>query len=198
MQGTFCVWPCPHFSHCEHRSHSDMKIYTHLLPTNYTWHSASPNLGRGEQMLVLICSVPLPSWAWWLTSQRLPSVLLTCLCLSPSGLFKSAAEGLHKTHQESTQTRPQLQLQTHPSWLQERRQWQVGVCWSWRCRCWFVYAGFVHMSVLFWCLSLSVCLMAGYSGHCWHLRVVLSVFSEKKWILTLRSVTSNTSRSVSL
>ena len=85
-------------------------------------------------MLVLMYSVPLPSWAPVIDVSETLLVAnsqwhrcIYRLCLSPSGVSEPAAEGLDKTHQESAQTRPQLQLPTHPPRLQERRQWQVGV-----------------------------------------------------------------------
>lgn len=55
IEEIFCVWPCPHF--CEQRSHSDMKIYTHLLPFNYSWHPASQNVG--------MCSVNVGINMFW-------------------------------------------------------------------------------------------------------------------------------------
>lgn len=50
------------------------------------------------------------------------------LCVSLSGFSESTAEGFNKTHQEPAQAWPQLQLQAHPPWLQERRQRQVRGC----------------------------------------------------------------------
>lgn len=55
------------------------------------------------------------------------------------------------------------------------RRSDAGVC--------FECAGFVLVPLF--------CLMAGYSGHCWHFCVVLSVCFENQRILTLQSVTSN-------
>lgn len=78
--------------------------------------------------------------------KRLSHFLIDHLCLSPSGFSKSATEGLDKTHQEPTQTWPQLQLQTHPAWLQECWQWQVRVCGCW---CEFVCDGLARMSGFF-------------------------------------------------
>lgn len=110
-------------------------------------------------MLSLICFILLSSWAWLIP----PDVhwLYFAVCLSLSGLSQSTAERLDKTHQESTQIRPQLQLQTHPSWLQERRQWQVSVC--------SVFCAGVRL------LDLFVCLFYSGTSVCWWLVIQVTV-----------------------
>lgn len=106
------------------------------LSFNYSWHKAFAKLRMRGVIVGIDVSCPAAKLSrvtdiseTFLTNLQWHR-LIDCLCLPPTGLSKSAAEGLDKTHQESTQTWPQLQLQTHPSWLQERRQWQVGVCLS--------------------------------------------------------------------
>lgn len=81
-------------------------------------------------ILAIISEYNLHSTFYPTTKTNIPHQLHVTLLywLSPAGLPQSSAEGLNKTHQEPTQTWPQLQLQTHPSRFQEHRQWQVGIC----------------------------------------------------------------------
>lgn len=125
-EGLFCVWPCADFF-----SVKTTLILIRSLLIYYLYLFIIYNILQcmiGPRLHVSLLFFPTVKICFVIDMSETRSDASLSLCLSLSGLSKSTAKGLDKTHQESTQAGPQLQLQTHPPWLQECWQWQVGVC----------------------------------------------------------------------
>ncbi len=179
IQGVFCVWPCPPLF-CLWRSSSiwyedlysfiTAKLFMTLCVTEFRlWIvDVGTNMFCPAAKSSLLTDISKTSIA----RQQCHS-FMECVCVFLSGISESTAEGLHKTHQEPTQTGPQLQLQTHPSRFQERWQWQVGGLV--RCEDAGVCLWILDLSICLFYSGVSLCLIAGYSGHRWHFCLVLSV-----------------------